>query len=231
MAYAYRSSNSAGNASGGALAVSNPSGLTDGDLLVAIAYLEDDTNTWSSVPSGWNAGPAIANTGIFKLWSYWKIASSEPASWTWTPNTSNWRTIVVAAYTGATGSGTSRVDVSSTAQGDGVTPASNQTAPTVTTTADGDLVVFGYGNFSGTNVSTLTGFSTNMRVSFGGATIGDAVKTPAGATGTTAPNAGPGTEDYAAMHVAFFLDTGGGGGGLVRRLVGYDTNALASLVG
>jgi len=92
-------------------------------------------------------------------------------------------------------------------QADGVAPGS-QTAPSVTTVADSDLVVFGYGNYGGSTTTTLSGFSTNLRVGFGGVDIGDATKTPAGATGTTNPN-GTGTEDYAAIHIAFAIGTAG----------------------
>jgi hypothetical protein len=77
----------------------------------------------------------------------------------------------------------------------------NQTAPSVTTTETNVLLVFLYGNFSGTDPTTLTGAATNLRVKLGGLTLGDANRASAGATGTTAPNGGPGTDDYAALHV------------------------------
>lgn len=210
MAYTYRASTSQGNASGSALTVTKPTGTVDGDLIVVVAYLESDTNTWASVGSGFNtSGPlTIDNTGAFQLQVWWKWASSEPASWTWTPTTGgNWRTVVVASYSGGSGSGTA-LDVSGSAQGDSVLETS-QTAPSVTTTVNDDLLTWGYGNFSGTNVITMLGAASNMRVSFGGATIADANRPTLGATGTSAPNSGPGTDDYAALHAAFFLSPGG----------------------
>jgi hypothetical protein len=207
MAYTYRSNSSQGNGSGGALTVSKPAGTADGDLIVVVGYLESDTNTWTSVGSGFTEVKNIDNTGLFDLRMWYKWASGEPASWTWTPNTSAWRTVVVASYSGGSGSG-SQPDVSSSAQGDAQLVA-NQTAPSVTTTANDDLLTYGYGNFTGTNMTTASGAATNVRISFGGATITDAnIATPS-ATGTTAPNAGPGTEDYAAVHVALFLSPGG----------------------
>lgn len=205
MAYAFVAGSSAGNASGGAVSPGKPAGTADGDLLIAHAYLESDTNTWATVPSGWTLAGSIANTGSFTLWVYWKVASGEPASWTWTPTTNNWRTITVDAYSGGV---TPAVDVVGTGgQADTVLPAS-QTAPSVTTIADNDLVTFNYGNFSGTNPTSIGGFATNLRTTFGGVAGGDATKTPAGATGTS--NAGgTGTEDYAAMHIAFAIGSGG----------------------
>ena len=206
MAYSYRASTSQGNASGGALTVNKPSGAVDGDLLVVVAYLESDTNTWSSVGSGFNSAGSIANTGLFTIQVWWKWASGEPASWTWTPNASNWRTVVCAAYSGGGGSG-SAVDVTSSAQADSVLEGS-QTAPSVTTTAADDLLAFGYGNFGGNNILVANGAANNLRVSLGGCTIQDANRASAGATGTS-NGTGQGTNDYAAMHVAFFLSPGG----------------------
>jgi hypothetical protein len=204
MAFAYRSGSSAGNSSGGSIAPSKPAGTVDGDLLIARAYLEDDTNTWSSVPSGWTLAGSIANTGGFKLWVYWKVASGEPASWTWTPTTNNWRTITVDAYSGGV---TPAVDVvGAGGQADGVIGTS-QTAPSVTSIDDNDLIAFSYGNFSGTNPTTISGFTTNLRTAFGGVAGADATKTPAGATGTSWPSAGIGSEDYAAIHIAFKIGT------------------------
>ncbi len=201
MAYTFRAGASAGNSSGGDVSPSKPAGTADGDLLIARAYLEADTNTWATVPSGWSLAGSIANTGGFTLWVYWKVASSEPASWTWTPTTNNWRTITVDAYSGGV---TPAVDVVGTGgQADGVLPAS-QTAPSVTTIDDNDLVAFSFGDFSGTNPTSIGGFATNLRTTFGGVAGGDATKTPAGATGTS--NAGgTGTEDYAAIHIAFAI--------------------------
>lgn len=206
MAYTYQTSTSQGNASGGALTVTKPSGTVDGDLIVLTGYLESDTNTWSSVGSGFIEAKNIDNAGLFDLRLWYKIASGEPASWTWTPNTTAWRTVVAARYSGGSGSG-NFIDVTSSAQADGVLPAS-QSAPSVTTTANDDLLTFGYGNFSGTNLTTMQGAATNMRVSFGGTTIADVTIATPSATGTSAPLAG-GTEDYAAVHVAFFLTIAG----------------------
>lgn len=224
MAYAYRASTSAGNASGGAVTVNKPTGTVDGDLILVAAYLESDTNTWSSVGSGFNTSASLTvdNTGIFQLQAWWKIASSEPASWTWTPSASNWRTVVCASYSGGSSSG-ERVDVTSSAQGDGVVSGA-QTVPSVTTTVADDLLAFFYANFSGTNVTAMTGAATNLRISFGGLTIADATIASPGATGTSRPSSGIGTEDYAAIHAALFLSPGGGGGVVGPLLQGKLTN-------
>ena len=201
MAYVFRAGASAGNSSGLGVSPSKPAGTADGDLLIARAYLENDTNTWATVPSGWSLAGSIANTGAFKLWVYWKIASGEPASWTWTPTTSAWRTITVDAYSGGV---SPSVDVVGAGGQADAALTTAQTAPSLTTIADNDLVAFSYGNFSGSNPAGMSGFTTNLRTTFGGVAGADATKTPAGATGTSNPS-GMGSEDYAAMHIAFAI--------------------------
>lgn len=62
--------------------VTKPTGTTDGDLLIVGVYRSgvDDVN---SVPSGWTLIHTDGSGGGEKLWTYYKIASSEGASWTW----------------------------------------------------------------------------------------------------------------------------------------------------
>lgn len=211
MALAYRSGSvqTAGNSSGGALTITKPTGTASGDVLVAILYLESDTNTWTP-PSGFTSAIAHDNTGAFQVQVFTKVAGgSEPANYTFTPGSSNWRIGLMAAYSGGTGTGT-LVDVTGGNQGD-ATVYTSQTAPTVTTTGADRMLIFGYGNFSSTNISSLTGAATSLRTSFGGLTLGDALRASAGATGTTRTATDIGSQTFAAVHVALISDTGGGG--------------------
>jgi hypothetical protein len=202
MSYIYRAGASAGNSSGAGVSPGKPSGTVDGDLLRAVTYLETDTNTWASVPAGWTLGGSISNTGAFTIRVYWKVASGEPASWTWTPTTNAWRTVIVDAYSGGV---SPSVDVVGAGGQADAALNTSQTAPSLTTIADNDLVAFNYGNFSGTNPTVMGGFATNLRTTFGGVAGADATKTPAGATGTSWPSSGVGSDDYAAMHIAFAI--------------------------
>lgn len=215
MALAYRAGSfvSAGNSSGSALTLTKPTGTADGDVVLVLVYFEPDTNTIAVSGGTWET-VTIANTGAFKLQAFVRTAASEPASYSVTATTMpNWRTAVGAAYSGGTGAGT-RIDASSTAQADGQgIGTGSQEAPSVTTTGADRMVDFGYTNFSGSNPTALTGFAANLRGAFGATTIGDALKATAGASGTTRVSAGPGTETWAALHVALISDTGGGGGG------------------
>lgn len=206
MALAYRSGSfvSAGNASGGNLVLNKPTGTADGDIVLIVVYFEPDTTTISINTSGWES-LEIANTGSFLLKAFWKVAASEPASYTLSNSTAGdqWRSAVAVAYSGGTGSGT-RLDVSSTAQADGVI-VSAQTAPSVTTTGADRMLIYNYGNYSGVDATTMNGAATNLRGSLGGVVIADALRASAGATGTSNPT-DTGTQDYAAMHVALISD-------------------------
>lgn len=220
MAYTLRATNTAGNASGAGLSVPMPAGVTTGDLLVIAAYLEADTNTWATPPSGYTLAQSGANTGAFNLSLWYKIAGASEAAQTITPASSNWRTAISACFSGGSGSGSFVDVVGSVGQGDTISPVTNQTAPSLTTLTANDLLIWVYGNFSGTNVASIAGAANTLAVSFGGLTIGYANLGAVGATGTTAPNSGPGTDTYAAFHVGFLLTgAGGGGGGLLPRMM------------
>lgn len=212
MALAYRAASfvSGGNISGGDLSLTKPTGTTDGDVVLILCYFEPDTCAISISPGTW-ASAEVANTGAFRIKAFWKYASAEPASYTLSNDVAGnqWRTALGVAYSGGTGSGTLLDVPAGTGQADGVVVTS-QTAPSVTTLGPDRLVTFNYGNFSGANPTVMAGFATNLRGVLGGCAIADAVKAAAGTTGTSNPSSGPGTEDYAAMHIALISDTPSG---------------------
>ncbi len=216
MAYAFRASASVGNSSGACIAITKPVGTADGDLIVVNAYLEPDTNAWTSV-CGFSLAASTTNVGAFKLATYYKIASSEPTAWNWQFSASNnWRSVVISSYSGAPSSAS--VDATSACSGDSQI-LQNQVAPTVSTTAASNLLIFAYGNFSGIDSTTTCGAALNLRKSFGGTLICDTLSLAQGSSGSSTPGAGPGLEDYAAMHIAFTL--AGGGGGAAAPVKGY----------
>jgi hypothetical protein len=206
MPLAYRSSSQQGNATGGALTVTRPTGTADGDILIVIAYLENGSNTWSSVGAGFTLVDERVNASSGFAASVWiKRAASEPTSWTWTPTSSGWRTVVVLAYSGGVGLGTI-LDAANGTTGNGATTAS---APGVTTTAANDLLVAAFTNFQGAAWSYSSGAANTERVDYGGVAAYDVIRATAGATGTTTATAG--TVDFTAQHVAIFEGQESGG--------------------
>jgi hypothetical protein len=227
MTLAFRTLTTQGAASGAALTVTKPTGTIDGDIIIVICYLETDTNSWTP-DSGFTLAQTTINTGKFRQDIFWKRASGEGASWTFTPGTTAFRIITAVSYSGNSGTGTA-IDKTSTNNGNGIITA--QTAPSVTTTAAGDMLIFGYSNFNGDNPTGGSGAATNFRSAFDGQTITDAVIATAAATGTTQPSGGTvGTEDFCAAHVALLLaSTSGGTSDIPTPLRGLNYSTLVRM--
>ena len=95
----FRAASTVASGSGTTITVTKPTGTTDGDLLVAVIMSD---NTTPTAPAGW-ARTSVNNTAIpssnYELNTYYKIASSEGASWSWTITSSIYEGFV-CAYTG-----------------------------------------------------------------------------------------------------------------------------------
>jgi len=78
------------------IAVSVPSGVTNGNLLLMFLNSGQVLNTWTT-PSGWTLG----TTGTAGRGTFWKIASSEPASYTLTQSGSSTASGTIIAYSNA----------------------------------------------------------------------------------------------------------------------------------
>jgi hypothetical protein len=211
VAIAYGNTRISGGGTGTNLTGDFPVGLSAGDLMVALWYSDPGTVTG---PAGWElVQPAETNADPngLTLAAWVKLADAadvSAGSAVWVPGGSVFRRLSISRYTGFLGTASSRLDGTPTvAQGDAALVTA-QNAPDMTTAVAGSLVVFGYANFSGANVTAMTGFCTNLRNSSDGLTIADAIKSPAGATGTSRPNAGPGSENFIAMHFALLESAG-----------------------
>lgn len=91
-------------ANNGDVTVSRPTGTTDGDLLVAIAFSDPDDPTFTIVaPSGWGLEDEDTGPGGCRCLVYTKEASSEPTSWTWTMSAGTSNGVHVLRVTGAAG--------------------------------------------------------------------------------------------------------------------------------
>jgi RHS repeat-associated protein len=134
-------SSTSGSVSTGALTLNKPTGTVDGDLLImtASADLSASEDVTYAIPSGWTQ--LLANTrsdassagNNLQVW--YKIASSEPANYSITPDHSN---LIGGSITRITGhDASSPIDVSNvTASATG-----EASAPSVTTTGDNRQVL------------------------------------------------------------------------------------------
>lgn len=204
MALAFRASASANASAATSITISVPAGTANGDiLLMGIALAGTTTITtpagWSVVATADNHGNADGNGGYARAFS--RVASSEPASYTVSFSGSSTAAGAIRGYTG--GNTTTPTDGSnSTAAGIAVTTL---TAPSVTTTVDGDMIVcFLADLFGGTPSvnSPLTHASTGEGGGSVGFVSGDWAQSAHGATGTfTATDAG-GPSDAMTITVA-----------------------------
>lgn len=103
MAAAYRSSDGTYNASSNSNTVTKPSSTADGDLMLALVYINDSTATITP-PAGWNLLETNNTPQSAKSSLYWKIASSEGASWTWSFSSTARNRASVHSFTGIDGS-------------------------------------------------------------------------------------------------------------------------------
>jgi len=218
--------------------IDKPVGVVAGDLLVLIAALNDIPN--AAPPAGFTeiANRSFNNVRIF-VWA--KIAgASEPANYTVSNINSGGSdqesVIFLGRVTGADTSGTAAAafDASGTDTGQGTT----QTCPSVTTTADDELVLVPYakdrvytgadaddaGNPTGTTIvyRRNSGGTSSTGVTGGLATFTQAT---AGATGAkTWTDAG--NDKWVAATLA--IKTAAGGGGATKLATGSLDAALAA---
>lgn len=121
------------------LAVTKPvSNMNDGDLMVAVASVGAAQTFSSGGPSGWTLiGSSVTTTGVTTS-AWYKIAASEPSTWTWNFSGSTAATIAISMYRGANQG--APINVNAEAHGSGTTQT--QTSPSVTTTLDGCWVIY-----------------------------------------------------------------------------------------
>lgn len=144
MAAAFRVLMNNGPSGAGAnTVVTKDASVQNNDILLAGIYVEDDVAM--TPPGGWTQ---IANldhaAATYDLWVYWKRASGEGASWTWTHN-SAWELGVVVAYSGCSTTGDPQDATATSNQGTSTTG----TATGLTTVTDGAMIVAIYASFEG----------------------------------------------------------------------------------
>ena len=118
---------------GSSLVIGKPAGTVDGDLLIAIVSGEDDGATITP-PAGWTQIFSLVSSGGFQAVAWYRVASGEPASFTFTSTLSHEMDGGVMRYSNT--HPTTPIDVSAAVEDFG-----NPTAPTVTTTVGNTQVL------------------------------------------------------------------------------------------
>ncbi len=206
MAAAYRSiaTNSSTTAS---VAVSAPSGLTDGDILVASVHAYSGMGNISDItaPAGWTQVVEEAFSTSHHHALFWKRALSESGTYTFSESNASGMEASVTAFSGCIASG-SPVDVYSDTQY--TTSNTSIKAATMTTTADGDAILWFGWSYSGmTNITVTAPSGFTERADFANADtnahyICTMVQASAGATGSMDGTLSDSVTDKHAMAVA-----------------------------
>jgi hypothetical protein len=126
--------------------VTKPSGTVDGDLLVAFVSQGNNTPVTINTPSGWTLEktfPDLTDGLGFDVrnYIYTKVASSEPADWTWTHASTNVE-ISILAIVGANTSAPISPALPAALNTTGAGVNQIATATGITTTVDHSLVIF-----------------------------------------------------------------------------------------
>lgn len=199
MTATYRLHATAVGSNAGSAACNVPAGTTNGDVMIAVV------TTWTSSGSAgthtthasWNLITSVTK-GSGRQSTYWRIASSEPASYTfaWSISTSIGYALAITSYSG--GAAASPIDVSASNSGNSSTAA---TTAVTTTVADTKLVAtFGH---TGGSFSQPTGMAERYEVVGTGTNgpstaLDDETIAATGSTGTRSSTLGYG-DDWLAL--------------------------------
>lgn len=138
MAVAVRAASGNGTG-GGAVVVTKPTGVVDGDLLVAIQIADSDgTAAALTAPTGWTSAASITPTamGPAKVWT--KTAASEGTSYSFGGGATSASEVAILAFTAGTWNTTT--PLASITWGGSTTSSTSHVAPSITGVAGGELV-------------------------------------------------------------------------------------------
>jgi hypothetical protein len=201
----FRGASSAKNTTATSLTIGRPAGATTGDVLLAAISVRGTTTI--TPPAGWTL-VRLDNAANYVIQAvYFRVVSSEPASYTWRFSSSNAAAGGILDYSGVNTA--SPID----AQGGTVTGTATTSiaAPSITTTVPGDRVVglFGIG---GTNsITPPTGMNEqaeaaatagNLHVTWEGSDFPPAAAGPTGTRTATASIAHPNVGQLVALKPA-----------------------------
>lgn len=130
-------SNAANNVAGN-LVVNVPTGVQDGDVIVAFVYKAVNATHSLTAPGGWTQIGTNQDSTNIQASAWWRIASSEPASYTWTISSTGIWGVCQVAFRGA--HPTSPIHTSAQNASTTTDPYS---CPNVTTTVQCNILSFG----------------------------------------------------------------------------------------
>jgi hypothetical protein len=193
MGVAFRSSTTAVNQSPGnqssSIVLNVPSGVQNGDCLIAVITWEGGSGTTVSPPAGWTLiGSRIDNGTILSHAAWQRNASSEPSSYTWNFGSSIANVGTMQAWTGCD----PNVPVNANG-GQANASSASVTAPSITTTTSGCQILFFGSIDSKSSWTDPGGFTNRNHIGSSAAqpvmTADDEAQATAGSTGTVTATA------------------------------------------
>lgn len=186
--------------------VAKPTGVADGDLMLAMLTIGNATPPTPTPPSGWTLlsgfPSTVTNSGFSVVTRvYWKVASSEGSDYTWNHATSSSQ-VAIVAYSGVDTS-----DPFSAAHTINTGDSQTSTATGLTPDVDGSMIVLLEHDWAGGSPASTppTGstptFTERLDVTF--TYIADGILTTAGATGNKSfANSNTAADPFTAVLVA-----------------------------
>jgi hypothetical protein len=176
----FRAASTGANNVGNNVVVPVPAGQQSGDVLVAVIDVKAVPTV--TTPAGWTLVSNTINGSAMRQLVYWRVATgaSEPPSYTWTYNENRAASGSILAYAGV-----NTADPIQTFSA-GLGSTTSITAPSVTTTVDGSMIVGGFGINADSTITPPPGMTergeivsaTRLRTE-----VCDVLLTSAGATG------------------------------------------------
>ena len=207
MAAGYRSITTGAMTGGGAsgITLTKPAGTTDGDFLLTRVALHSGTATVNTL-AGWTGFISIVyNTNMHEQ-LFWRIASSEPASYAWTFSTNARGVAEVVAFTG--------VNAIDTNNNTNTTATSTLVAPSLTALTANEMLVCFFSQADGagapfsqpTGMTEIADHTSGANKSHTAGSVNYQAITASGATGTRTSTSSS-TEDSISTPVLLYTFT------------------------
>ena len=206
-----------------AITLNKPSGVVDGDLLFTVISTDGNAVGLVQTLSGWTAmgfNPLRPTTDGQRVYVFWKIASGEGASWTWSTDTNNgndWTGTVVAYY-GQNATWNVDSDHSTVSSASNSSPVSVSDSGVTTSTPNTLLLYIGAGDPNTNNSgswSDPSGYTAGSQsyANYAPVMFADKVQATAGASGSVAGTLtfASGAAGYAAAVIPITGTASGGG--------------------
>lgn len=164
-----------------------PTGTANGDVMLAFVSTSRQNDTMNTTPAGWTLLDTNPSNAVGTIMTYYRVASSEPASYTWVWQTGGTDRATIATWRGVDNVSPINAHSTPTADGSSVT---DHSAPTLTTSVINTMVVAYFVRQSATTVTswaagTFPAAATveSSVVSPAGYAVEDAVWSSSGSTG------------------------------------------------